>query len=131
MAPNPIDFDKVFAEMGRLGETGNFVVLSTICVMLGLYVVGVVLASREDRKDKMKVNPSLSHLILFYAMLTIPYLDVLCERRNQTCRTILYHTIPAISYHTIPYHTISYHTIPYHTIPYHAKLQYPSKCYLV
>lgn len=56
MAPNPIDFDKVFAEFGRLGETGNFVVLSFVCVVLGLYVVGLVFARRADKKDDSEVN---------------------------------------------------------------------------
>lgn len=62
VAPNPIDFDKVWAEFGRLGETGNYVVLATICSMLGLYVVGLVFARRADKKDLSKVNKSLIRL---------------------------------------------------------------------
>ena len=56
MAPNPIDFDKVFAEFGRLGETGNFVVLSFVCIVFGLYVIGLVFARRADNKDGIKVS---------------------------------------------------------------------------
>lgn len=56
MAPNPIDFDKVFAEFGKLGETGNFVVLSFVCVVFGLYVIGLVIARRVDQKDYFEVS---------------------------------------------------------------------------
>ena len=56
VAPNPIDFDKVFAAFGNLAETGNFVVLSTVCVILGLYVIGLVLARREDKRDELRVS---------------------------------------------------------------------------
>ena len=56
MAPNPIDFDKVFAEFGKLGETGNFVVLSFVCVVFGLYVIGLVIARRADKKDDFEVS---------------------------------------------------------------------------
>ena len=59
MAPNPIDFDKVFAAFGNLAETGNFVVLSTVCVILGLYVLGLVLARREDKRDELRVSASV------------------------------------------------------------------------
>ena len=56
MAPNPIDFDKVFAAFGNLAESGNFVVLSTVCVLLGLYVIALVFAKREDRQDELRVS---------------------------------------------------------------------------
>ena len=56
MAPNPIDFDKVFAAFGNLAETGNFVVLSTVCVILGLYVIALVFARREDKQDELRVS---------------------------------------------------------------------------
>ncbi|XP_048586750.1 uncharacterized protein LOC5520842 isoform X2 [Nematostella vectensis] len=55
VAPNPIDFDKVFAEFGRMGETGNFVVLSTICVIWGLFIAGMIFARKADKKDEKKV----------------------------------------------------------------------------
>ena len=60
MAPNPIDFDKVWAEFGRLGETGNFVVLATVCSILGLYCVALVFARRADKRDEAKVGKSAS-----------------------------------------------------------------------
>ena len=59
MAPNPIDFEKVWSEFGRLGETGNYVVLVTVCTMLGFYVVGLIFARRADKKDDSKVNKVL------------------------------------------------------------------------
>lgn len=55
MAPNPIDFEKVWAEFGRLGETGNYVVLATVCSMLGFYLVGLMFARRSDKEDELKV----------------------------------------------------------------------------
>lgn len=60
VAPNPIDFDKVWAEFGNLAESGNFVVLATVCSIFGLYFVGLVFARKADRKDEMKVR-----LVLF------------------------------------------------------------------
>ena len=56
MAPNPIDFEKVWAEFGRLGETGNYVVLATVCTMLGVYMVGLIFARRADKRDELKVS---------------------------------------------------------------------------
>ena len=55
MAPNPINFDRVFIEFTKLGETKNFVVLFTVCVIFGLYFIGLMFANRADRKDKLKV----------------------------------------------------------------------------
>lgn len=60
VAPNPIDFDKVFAEFGRLGETGNFVVLATVCGLFGLYFIGLVFARKADKRDETKVNTLIS-----------------------------------------------------------------------
>ena len=56
VAPNPIDSDKIWDEFGRLGETGNYVVLATVCSMLGFYVVGLIFARRADKKDESKVK---------------------------------------------------------------------------
>ena len=63
VAPNPIDFDKVFAAFGSLAETGNFVVLSTVCALLGLYVIGLILARREDKRDELRVRKPTGVLI--------------------------------------------------------------------
>ncbi|XP_078351373.1 polycystin family receptor for egg jelly-like [Oculina patagonica] len=54
VAPNPIDFDKVWFEFGRLGETGNFVTTVVFCIY-GAYFVGLLLARRADKKDQEKV----------------------------------------------------------------------------
>ena len=56
VAPNPIDFDKVWAEFGNLAESGNFVVLATVCSIFGLYFIGLVFARKADKRDEMKVG---------------------------------------------------------------------------
>ena len=62
-APTPIDFDKVFMELSRLGETGNVAVLATIISIFLLYIIAVVLARRGDKRDELKVlnNQALYH----------------------------------------------------------------------
>ena len=59
VAPNPIDFDKVWSEFGKLDETGNFVVLATVCSILALYLVALVFARRVDKRDCHKVCKSM------------------------------------------------------------------------
>ena len=54
--PNTLDFDVVFAELGRLGQTGNIAVLSAIIVMLLLYLLVVIFARKADKRDKAKVG---------------------------------------------------------------------------
>lgn len=56
VAPNPIDFDKVWDAFSNILESKNFLVLSTVCVMLGLYLVAAVFARRADRSDSQKVS---------------------------------------------------------------------------
>ena len=56
MAPNPIDFDKVWENFEKLAETGNFVVLATVCSIFGVYLIGLVFARRADKNDEMKVG---------------------------------------------------------------------------
>lgn len=56
VAPNPIDFDKVWENFGKLSETGNFVVLATVCSIFGAYVIGLVFARKADKNDEMKVR---------------------------------------------------------------------------
>lgn len=51
MAPNPIDFDKVFsADLSK-----NFAVLLMVCLLFGLYFVLIIIARRFDRRDLDKV----------------------------------------------------------------------------
>lgn len=54
--PNTLDFDVVFDELGRLDETGNIGVLSTIIVVLLLYLLVVIFGRRIDKRDKAKVG---------------------------------------------------------------------------
>ena len=56
VAPNNVEFEKVWVEFGRLGESGNYAVLATVCCMLGLYIVGLIFARRTDMNDVRKVN---------------------------------------------------------------------------
>ena len=56
VAPNPIDFDQVWDAFSNILETKNFVVLATVCAMLGLYVIAVVFARWADRSDRQKVR---------------------------------------------------------------------------
>ena len=56
VAPNPIDFDKVWDAFSNLLETKNFVVIGTVCAIFGLYTIAVVFARRADRSDSQKVS---------------------------------------------------------------------------
>ena len=56
VSPNSIDFDKVFTEFTHLGETKNFVVLTTVCAIFGIYFVGLVFARRADKTDTRRVG---------------------------------------------------------------------------
>ena len=58
MAPNPIDFRKVFSKFPDLGETKNFVVMTTVCSMLFIYFIGLVFTRRADKRDQLKVSES-------------------------------------------------------------------------
>lgn len=52
VAPNPIDFGKVFsADLSK-----NPVVLIVVCLMFGLYFILVLIARRYDKKDLEKVR---------------------------------------------------------------------------
>lgn len=47
MAPNPIDFTKVFsADLSK-----NFVVPLVVCLLFGFYLLLVVIARRFDKRD--------------------------------------------------------------------------------
>ena len=56
VAHNPIDFDKVWTEFGNLEENGNFLVLSVVCSIFGIYFVGLVFARKADKEDVAKVG---------------------------------------------------------------------------
>lgn len=56
MAPNPIDFDKVFTEFDRLPETGNVAVIIAVSYVFGFYLLLLVWARKADKKDALKVG---------------------------------------------------------------------------
>ncbi|KAL9954036.1 hypothetical protein ACROYT_G041524 [Oculina patagonica] len=59
IAPNPIDFDKVITEFSRLGETGNYVVLATVCSIFGVYLLVLIWARKADMLDERKLGPAV------------------------------------------------------------------------
>ena len=71
MAPNPIDFDKVFVELKRIPETGNVAVIMTVSCVLGLYLILILWVRKVDKKDALKVGVSL---FLKERMMTLFYI---------------------------------------------------------
>ena len=55
MAPNPIDFDKVFTEFHRLPDTGNVAVIIAVSCVFGLYLLLLLWARKVDKLDLLKV----------------------------------------------------------------------------
>ena len=56
VAPNPIDFDKVFTELANLPETGNVAVIIAVGCAFALYLLLLLWARRADKRDAMKVG---------------------------------------------------------------------------
>ena len=56
MAPNSIDFDKVFTEFDRLPETGNVAVIIAVSCVFGFYLLLLVWARKADMQDALKVG---------------------------------------------------------------------------
>lgn len=88
VAPNPIDFEKVWTEFERIGDTGNFLVLSTVCVIFGIYIVGLVFARRADIRDLQKVS-----------IILLPIIDLIALNDLRLCKLciIVVCTLPCIS----------------------------------
>ena len=55
VAPNPIDFDKVFTEFTRLSETGNVAVIVAVSCVFAVYLLLLLLARKYDKLDHLKV----------------------------------------------------------------------------
>ncbi|XP_022800666.1 polycystic kidney disease protein 1-like 2 [Stylophora pistillata] len=58
VAPTPIDFDIVFTELARLPDSGNTAVIVTISCAFGLYLLLLMWARKNDKRDLMKVGKS-------------------------------------------------------------------------
>lgn len=56
VAPNPIEFDKVFNEFTRLSETGNVAVIVAVSFVFGLYLLLLLCARKYDKLDYLKVS---------------------------------------------------------------------------
>jgi len=54
--PNPIDFDRVFIEFRRLGDTGNVAVIVTVAVVVLCYFIVLVIVRRTDKEDARNVS---------------------------------------------------------------------------
>ena len=55
LKPNPIDFDKVFVEFTKVGETGNVSVIVSISLVFVTYFVVIIIVRREDKKDAARM----------------------------------------------------------------------------
>ena len=55
LQPNPIDFDKVFVEFTKLGETGNVSVIVFMSLVFITYFVVIIIVRREDIKDAARM----------------------------------------------------------------------------
>jgi hypothetical protein len=55
VAPNPIDYSKVFKAFKSLDESGNIGVLTTVCVLLLLFAIGLLVVRKYDKIDERKV----------------------------------------------------------------------------
>ena len=51
-----MDIDQVMLGFSSIGKTGNVGVLIAVGVFFMLYILGVVLARRADRRDKQQVT---------------------------------------------------------------------------
>ena len=76
VAPNPIDFDTVFIKFTKLGETKNVVVLATVCVITGIYFIGLVFARRADKNDDFKVSVNI---LSFYCWFIFSHSVLICH----------------------------------------------------
>ena len=71
VAPNAIDFDKVFVELKSIPETGNVAVIMTLSCVFGLYLILVLWVRKADKKDALKVSVSM---FLKERMMTLFYI---------------------------------------------------------
>lgn len=56
MAPNPIDFDKVFTELARVPDSGNVAVIIAVSCVFGIYLLLLLWARKADKLDLLKVS---------------------------------------------------------------------------
>ena len=80
VAPNPIDFDSVFANFGSPAD--NAAVLVLIFTILGLYILGILWARRADKHDKQMVCKNRNDYAQLYSShwpkprTTLPFLFI-------------------------------------------------------
>ena len=56
VAPTPIDFDKVFIQLASVPDSGYTAVIIAISCVFGLYLVLLMWARKNDKRDLMKVR---------------------------------------------------------------------------
>lgn len=86
VAPNPIDFDYVLKEFGNIFESGNVVVLSTVLCIFGLWIIGLLIIRRADKKDEYKVRKSN------FINLIVDFLFAFLRRCAPFCSNSCYHS---------------------------------------
>ena len=74
MAPNPIDFDQVFTELKRIPETGNVAVIIAVSCVFGLYLLLLLWARKNDKRDLLKVSGFL------FTFFTTLFEVIICRR---------------------------------------------------
>ena len=56
VAPTPIDFDKVFTELAGVPDSGYIAVMIAVSCVFGLYLLLLMWARKNDKRDLMKVR---------------------------------------------------------------------------
>ena len=83
--PNSIDFGTVFSNLGgKIAD--NFVVLLTICIVLGLYIVVGVWARYKDRQDVTKVSCRAVHSRGSVSEIQIIIIIIIIIKKGRQCK---------------------------------------------
>lgn len=80
VAPNKLDVAKQFANLGNIADYPAL--LATICVIGGLYLIGMIWALRKDRKKTCKVSDTFIRTVVSYVQCFQVYHPVLTHTGN-------------------------------------------------
>lgn len=95
MAPNPIDFDKVFTELTRLSDTGNVAVIIAVSCVFGLYLLLLIWALKVDKLDLLKVSGFFLFKQDFFSVLEIVLKVVPLQLKKETIQNRTYNICSA------------------------------------